>query len=161
MMPSFVSLSSQKRFLILAALSVAPFFAVMVFVYQTKTPSMPHQFVLGIAPRSGVQVAEAAAASVKPAPMLEVHIANNGAVLLRDARVVSIDGDNLRVAMSWEVADFIWLVQTSPTLNTSFLRVKGEKGALIDIRVGDFITITGKLVSSGGEPTITAQIIRM
>jgi hypothetical protein len=97
MTPSFVSLSTRKRFLVLAALSVAPFFAVMVFVYQLKSPSLPHQFPTPTASRNSVQVAEAAATvSDKPAPMLEVHIANNGVVLLRDARVVSIDGAKLK-----------------------------------------------------------------
>ncbi len=161
MMPSFVLLSPLKRFSFFAVLSALPFFAVMIFVYQTKTPSMPHQFISSTASRSGVQVAEAAVVSLKFAPMLEVHIANNGVVLLRDARVVSQDGDNLHVVMSWGVADFTWLVQTSPTLNTSFLRVMGEKGALTDIHVGDLLTITGKLVYGGTEPTISAQIIRL
>jgi hypothetical protein len=56
---------------------------------------------------------------------------------------------------------FFWLIQTDPILNTTFLRTKGEKGGLTDVRVGDLLTITGKLMHGGVEPIIAAQIIRL
>lgn len=105
-MPSFVLLSPLKRFSFFAVLSALPFFAVMIFAYQVRAPSMPHQFVSSTASRSGVRVAEAAAALAMTTPVLEIHIANNGVVLLRDARVVSVDGDDIRVALSWGHVDF-------------------------------------------------------
>ncbi len=94
-------------------------------------------------------------------PILEVHIANNGIILLRYARVISITGNDIRVAMSLDTVDFTWLIQTSAYRGTTFLKSRNEKAELADIQVDDLITVNGKLVSSGAEPIIDAQIVRL
>lgn len=90
--------------------------------------------------------------------MLEVHIANNGLMLLRGARVLSISGSTIHVGMSWGSSDFTWAVETN--YNTTFLTSKGEKEALGNVGVGDTVTVTGQLSGSGTEPTIDADVVR-
>ena len=90
-------------------------------------------------------------------PMLEVHIANNGLMLLRGATVISNSFGVIQVSMKWGFADFVWRVQT--TSGTKFFTSKGEKETEDDIAIGDIVTVTGILISSGEEPTIVAQFM--
>ena len=103
---------------------------------------------------------KAAALAVAPerAPMMEFHIANNGLALLRGARVVSVSGNIIRVAMEWGSTSFTWSVITQ--YNTQYLNAKGEKAALSDIQAGDILTVTGTLNTGGTENEVLAQYIR-
>lgn len=103
----------------------------------------------------------AATGTPKPsiaAPMLEIHIANNGLVLLRDARVTAISGGIIRVAMVWGSTDLTWTIRTDS--GTKFMTSEGEPGARADIERGDSITVTGMLAGSGTEPVIDAHTLR-
>jgi len=102
--------------------------------------------------------AHAAATQPANAPMLEMHIANNGLVLLRGARVLSLSGSSMRVGMSWGSGDFIWNVSTA--YNTEFFNTAGSKETLADIGVGDIVTITGTLSAGGAGPGVAANIVR-
>lgn len=92
------------------------------------------------------------------APMLEVHIANNGLVLLRGARVIALSGNIIRVGMTWGTSDVTWSAATH--YNTRFLTSDGQKETLGDIKVGDFVTVTGQLIASGKEPTVDTDYVR-
>ena len=93
------------------------------------------------------------------APLVrEVHVANNGLVLLRGARVLSISGLYMRVAMVWGVMDFTWMVLTDE--KTKFLTREGLERSPEEIRVGDIVTVTGTLGKKGSKPTIHAKVIR-
>lgn len=91
--------------------------------------------------------------------MREVHIANNGLMLLRGAQIVSISENTIRVSMEWDSIYFVWEVHTKP-FSTEFITAKGKKGALADLRTGDILTITGQLTKNGTESIIDAQFIR-
>lgn len=101
----------------------------------------------------------AAAASVgKKAPMHEMNIANNGLTLLRGGSVLSNDRGTMRVAITWGAGNFIWTVTTDS--GTQFLTSTGEKRTIADIAVGDSVTVTGMLTSSGAEPVVNADYVR-
>ena len=91
-------------------------------------------------------------------PMLEIHVANTGAILLRGAKVTSIEANIIHVTTTWNEANLSWSVKTK--FFTTFLTNKGKKAVLSDIKVGDTLTITGKLMTGGTEPTIEAEFIR-
>ena len=94
--------------------------------------------------------------SVAREAVLEMHIANNGLVLLRDATVVSNADGVLRASMAWDDTAFTWTIQT--TKDTKFISSEGEKVSSSAIAPGDIVTVTGMLAS--GERTITAKAIR-
>ncbi len=95
------------------------------------------------------------AATVAPLP--EMHIANNGLVLLRGAQVVSVSGDMIKVRMAWNSVYFTWAVQTGQS--TQYFSSTGEKETSPAIQAGDVLTATGMLVQNGPQPTITAEFI--
>ena len=96
-------------------------------------------------------------------PTSEVHIANNGLMLLRGTRVISVDNSSnfnsiIRVIISWGSIDSIWEVNTN--LSTELIKSDGKTGTMSDIEVGDIVTVTGNLVRNGPEPIISAVFIR-
>lgn len=95
---------------------------------------------------------------VKEAPIREVHIANTGLMLLRGATVISNSNGVIRVGMEWGSADFTWTLNTDSS--TKYLTARGQKQAVEDIAVGDFVTVTGMLAKSGAEPKIDADYVR-
>ncbi len=91
-------------------------------------------------------------------PMLEIHVANTGATLLRGATVTAIEDNIIHVTTTWNEVNLNWSIKTK--FFTNFLTNKGKKAALGDIKVGDILTVTGKLISGGIEPIIEAEFIR-
>lgn len=157
----------QKIFVV-AVVSVAILLFSSVFLYQAYAQLLTDHFGSpsdGVTSRNGAvylsaHAAEAASLSAVPAKpvMLEVHIANNGLVLLRGARVISISYSTIRVGMAWGASSFTWRLDTDS--NTRFLTPRGEKATFADIQVGDTLTVTGLLTKSGTEPTIDAETVR-
>ena len=148
---------------ILAGISLAALAVAGIFLYQAFASPLSYSGRQGWSSsdpgKTYLSAAEAAAAtSEEEPPMLEVHIANNGLVLLRGAHVISRSGSLIRVKMAWGSSDFVWAIQTGP--GTKFFTAEGEKGALMDISIGDSITATGKIVRSGNEPMIDAEFVR-
>ena len=92
------------------------------------------------------------------APMREVHIANNGLVLLRGARVVSTSGSTFTVSMGWGEVDMQWKIQTDQS--TTYFKQTGEKSAITAIHRGDFVTVTGMFDVSASQETINADVVR-
>lgn len=153
----------SRRVLISAILSGIVLLCAGLFLYQANAQSVFKSTRSGPVVSSGVvylseagQPAEAAV--IKEAPMREMHIANNGLMLLRGARVVSVSGDVIRISMEWDSGDFTWMVHVDP--NTTFLTSEGERTTMADIQVNDSVTVTGMLTESGAEPTIQARFIR-
>ncbi len=91
-------------------------------------------------------------------PILEIHIADNGLVLLRGVRVTSVTPDTLSVTSAWDWTYFTWKIQTK--LFTQFLASSGDKITSGDIHAGDVITITGMLVAGGTGPAVDATFVR-
>lgn len=156
----------SRRILVAATISVAALTLASLFLYQVHAQPLAAAFSTGqvvntspgkvdLSPQAASGVASPSATE---APMLEVHIANNGLVLLRGARVISISGETIRVGMTWGLADFTWAVKTNS--GTKFVTSKGEKETLADIQTGTFVTVTGMLTGSATEPTIDGEVVR-
>lgn len=102
-----------------------------------------------------------------PLRPLEMHIAHNGLVLLRSARVVSIRGPVMTVSTAWGSTEFRWTVQTDLShfekrnFGTRFIDQNGKEGSLRSIQAGSTVTITGTLDSDAREPTINADSVRL
>lgn len=154
-----------RRIFIIAAVSVILFSVTGFSLYQARA-----QFPVN-GPASGGSYPFAAAASssaktgIEPyayspqmAPMLEIHIANNGLTLLRGAKVVSLSSDTLSVITAWDSANFTWEIRTD--YFTKIFTSKGAKETLADVQVGDIITVSGQLIKGGAEPIIDAQFVR-
>jgi hypothetical protein len=165
MFPLYLPIPFQRKALIVASIIAASLVMSGILLYgahaQSVSPSYQTNTVQ--ARVSGTVYlsasAQAAAQAVAPAqaPTSEVHIANNGLVLLRGARVLSLSGDTIHVEIVLSSATFTWAAQTGP--GTKFITQSGDKGALADIQVGDSITVTGVLLSGGTEPVITTQYV--
>ena len=97
-------------------------------------------------------------ASAKISPMQEVHIANNGLILLRGARVVAVSDSVLHVAMSWSGSDYIWIVNTDS--GTKFYSSAGTSARREDMRVGDVLSVSGMLLGNGQGTGLHAEYVR-
>lgn len=103
--------------------------------------------------------ATSAAASIQTTdtPMQEVHIANSGMTLLRGARVASVSGGTIALTLTWGGANFGWSVHT--TYSTQIYDGSGAKSTVNSIRVGDIVTVSGQLLQTSNQPSVTAQYI--
>jgi hypothetical protein len=107
--------------------------------------------------------APAVATDVRP---LELHIAQNGLILLRSAKIVSIHGSALTLATNWGSTEFTWVARTNSTqydahsFGTKLLARDGSTVGFNDFQIGDLVTVTGTLDGAATEPTIEADSIR-
>ncbi len=97
-------------------------------------------------------------AYAESAPNLEVHIANNGFVLIRNATLTSISGTTIEARIAWGSSTLTWVVQTDG--RTQFVQSDGEKGTFSGLKEGDTVTITGELDPTMSEPTVIAETVR-
>ncbi len=149
-----MSLRSPKSFYIFAG---AAFFAFSLSVFLFSFPP-EHAAAQGVAQKnpSGLRF-------VRP---LEMHIASNGLMLLRNAKVTAVFGTTITVSATWGSADFVWVVHTNGStyetrnFGTRFLDRDGKPISLADVRIGDAVTITGMLNMAMEEPTIEANSVR-
>jgi Arc/MetJ family transcription regulator len=102
-------------------------------------------------------VMPAATASSRRLPMLEMHVANNGLVLLRGATVIRSDANRLAVTIRWAESDFTWVVLTDSS--TRFIGSDGAHEQSSDVSVGDTLTVSGMMIG-GPTPAMQAQYIR-
>ena len=153
--------------MIAVVLSIAVVASTGLFFYQARAEFAAPRSSEGavVDPSSGVVYLGAKAAAVasavaeaKSSPILEMHIANNGLVLLEGARVLSLSGGRIRVEMAWGAASFTWVTNTNS--NTKYFSSNGEKTTLASVEVGDTLAITGMLTRGGAEPTIAATFVR-
>ncbi len=156
---------SRKLFISAGVLLVALVLAGL-FVYEVYAQPLPRTHTasaVAATPAGTVylspeaRAAAQAGAAVKE-PTREVHIANNGLILLRGARVLSISDNTIHVGMTLGASDFTWAAVTK--YNSSFWKPDGTKGSISDINVGDIVTITGTLTGSGTEPAIDTEYVR-
>lgn len=107
--------------------------------------------------------AEMAGRNIRP---LEVHIANNGLVLLRSARVLASGTDSMTVSTAWGASVLRWTLQThgrdyaTRHFGTRFLDSKGADIPVGRIHVGDLVTVTGMLDATASEAVIITDSIR-
>lgn len=89
---------------------------------------------------------------------LEVHISDNGKVLVRGAKVASVSGSNVMATTSWGASSISWTVNTSA--NTEMVRRYGGKLALSEISVGDFISFQGDLAQGSSGFVVNAKVVK-
>ncbi len=96
---------------------------------------------------------------------LEIHIANNGLILLRSARIVAVHGTTLTVSTNWGSTDLRWTVRTDAStydthgFGTRFVDRVGKKLSLDDVHQDGNVTVTGTLDPTAQEPTLDAGAV--
>lgn len=98
------------------------------------------------------------ASTTSIAPVREIHIADDGLVLLRGAAVASIGSGIIRCSVAFNGSPFMMAIKTDAS--TKFFTRFGEKATIDQMINGSFIEVTGMLVQGGSEPTIDAQFVR-
>ncbi len=154
-------LFSQRTYLI-ASISIVSVALLGMLLYQTRTPlarALGNNAAVSASPNTVYLSGNATAPSTTAENTTqEVHIANNGLVLLRDARVLSLSGNTVEVGMTWGSSEFTWSIRTD--FSTKFFDPQGEKMRVTNIHIGDIITVTGNITQSGARPIIDADIVR-
>ena len=142
----FAASSSRFGFLVTGV-----FFLLMgsAFVYSVFHPQRTDASTLGAGHPSLPRSVE------RP---LEITIANNGTVYLKDAVLASVSGNTITANIAWGSATFTWKLQMSP--NTRFVGQDGKQINQTDLVVGDYVSILGKLQTNAVKPTIDVQNIQ-
>ncbi len=89
---------------------------------------------------------------------LEVHIYDNGSVLIHGARVEQVAGSTIYTKVYWGLAFLRLTIRTSD--KTTFVKKNGSETKISDIKVGDFITIEGDFYSGTSSLDVTARKIK-
>lgn len=90
---------------------------------------------------------------------LEVHVSDNGKVLVRGAKVTAISGNVVSAAVTWGSVSLNWNVVADA--NTQLVRRSGGASSIAEISVGDFMSFQGMLVTGVSSPlTVQAQVIK-
>ena len=152
----------RPSYLITAGVLV--FFALSFAIFAYSFPSQSKVATKTASASAAVHpMALAAATSL---PVLEIHIANNGLTLVRDARIVEMRGSTMVVSSAWGSQEFKWIVLTDAstfenrTFGTRFWSRDNKPISLQDLKVGDRVTVTGMLVTTSNDPTIDASAVR-
>lgn len=83
---------------------------------------------------------------------LEVHISDNGKVLVRGAKVTAVSGSIISASTSWGVASLAWTVNVMT--DSQLIKRSGGRSLMSEIVVGDFISFQGTLVTTSATPII-------
>lgn len=161
-----LSYSFSPRSISIALAATVPFILLVTLMQSTKlphTPGIPNTGAKAtqVAPSKTVYLAGAATgstAAASPAPLLDMHIAASGQALIRGARVDSIRGTNVTARTAWGSMEILWTIHAK---NASVYASSGARGALGDLKIGDYITINGDVGGSMNSPTIEAKYLRI
>lgn len=88
----------------------------------------------------------------------EVHIADDGTVLVRGATVSSISGGTIVANLNWGSTGMSWTLKSSSS--TEFIRSNGGTTTLADLAVGHLISFAGTLDTSSSAFTVNAQVVK-
>jgi len=156
-----------RAFVVALAISIASLSLAGLFIYKahadsvnlTFTANTPVSVSPGMVYLSAQAAADAISDSAKGADqMSELHIANDGQILLRGARVKAVSGDTIKMEVDWYPEAFAFEVNT--TLNTKFFDAHGAPVSLASVQTGDILTVTGMMSNGAMGPSIEAQYIR-
>lgn len=89
---------------------------------------------------------------------LEVHIYDNGSVLVHGARIEQIAGNTIYTKVYWGPTFLRLMIRTSE--KTQFTKKFGGEIKVTDMQVGDFITIEGDFFSGSVSLDVTARKIK-
>lgn len=97
---------------------------------------------------------------------LEMHVASNGLIVLRNAQVMEVNGTTILVGGTLGSVNVKWTVHTNAdtygphVFGTRFLSRSGETLSLRDLHAGDFVTVTGMLDGIMQELVLKADVVR-
>lgn len=95
----------------------------------------------------------------KKGTTLEVHINDNGTVLVRGAKVTSVSGTVINATTAWGSANLNWQVSTNS--GTHYMNKNGGSNSLSGVTVGDFLSFNGAITSStNGSFAVTATNVK-
>ena len=89
---------------------------------------------------------------------LELHIFDDGKVLLRGAKVTAVNPTSVNASFSWGSYTLNGVITTDGS--TNIIRKYGGRGTLAEFSVGDILSVQGILVPGQSQPTILARIIK-
>jgi hypothetical protein len=89
---------------------------------------------------------------------LEVHIYDNGAVLVRGAKVTAVSGNTISATTALGGTNLNWTVSTDSS--TQFVGHSGGQAGVAAISVGDFVSFNGNLVASTAGLTVNAKTLK-
>ncbi len=89
---------------------------------------------------------------------LEVHINDNGTVLVRGAKVTAVSGNTLNANTAWGAASLSWTVNTDN--GTKFVRKSNGASSIGEVSVGDLVSFQGNLVTTGSGLVVNAKTVK-
>ncbi|MES2023158.1 MAG: hypothetical protein V4439_00555 [Patescibacteria group bacterium] len=90
---------------------------------------------------------------------LEVHIYDNGKVLVRGAKVTGVSGTVVSAYTTWGSVTLNWAVNAGT--GSKVIRKYGGVSSVSEVSVGDFISFHGDLVTTAGTPlTVNADTMK-
>lgn len=89
---------------------------------------------------------------------LEVHIYDNGKVLVRGAKVTAVSGATVTATTAWGSTSLSWTVNTDSS--TEFVRNFGGKSGVSEISAGNYISFNGDLVITASGLTVNAKTLK-
>ena len=89
---------------------------------------------------------------------LEIHVSDNGKVLVRGAKVTAISGQVLTATTAWGSASVTWTVNTDSS--THIIRRFGDRSNLSEISIGDYVSFQGMVVTIASAFTVHADILK-
>ncbi|MFN4181508.1 MAG: hypothetical protein ACK4FA_02340, partial [Candidatus Paceibacteria bacterium] len=93
----------------------------------------------------------------KKGSSLEVHINDNGSVLVRGAKVTAVSGNTITAITEWNGASVSWNINTDTA--TKFIELKNGQSSVSDVKVGDFVSFSGNLMA-GSTFTVQAKQVK-
>lgn len=88
---------------------------------------------------------------------LEVHIYDNGRMVLHGAQVVQVAGTTFYARSTWGSSSMRWVVRTDDT--TRVIRRFGTETTIAEIKVGDILSIEGDFMASSDSLSVVAKKI--
>ncbi len=90
---------------------------------------------------------------------LEVHIFDDGKVLVRGAEVTGVSGNVISAHTKWGSVNMDWAVNADT--GSKFVRKFGGVSSISEVAIGDFISFHGSLVSTTSSPlTVNADVVK-
>ncbi len=90
---------------------------------------------------------------------LEVHIGDDGKVLVRGAKVTSVSGTTVNATTTWGSVVMNWAITTDG--NTEFVRRFGGASGVSEISVNDFVSFSGMILTTTASPiTVQAKVLK-
>ncbi len=93
----------------------------------------------------------------KKGSSLEVHIYDNGSVLVRGAKVAAVSGSTITAVTEWNGASVSWNINTDTS--TKFIELKNGQSSVSDVKVGDLVSFNGNLMA-GSTFTVQAKQVK-